>query len=960
MSYAEFYTGGDGKATAKGKKAREKAAAAEQAKEDHDSDEELDLDRDEPLIEKWRHLRKDKTAAKGSNASGEQAWWMVVSEKAALLDKPSSEGKIIISLERGDPVYCVRPTDTWLCIRPQKRPPQIDIMSPTGSWHSQLSAEVPREGWIMWNRQEKGSRGTLLMPVNHLDKLLQYRSTGVSLPREAVMWTLSEVDVFLGSVGFVRPGRESAMMRCSKRLVRSVRGGAFGLEFRVDEQGKSGGVFATGAVSKGTWVEICPLLEVDLKLRMQSEMLRRITLQMVGDKKRYGIVLGFAKVYAVSKTPNLYWSYRGEDEVVLWAAEEVHEGCELSVDFTTPPRPLEEARKGPSTWQAPLVRGNGKLQNAGYVVHGNSGIHGRGVFTTKDTAAGELIECCPALVLDEAGKEAMFSYRWGLKDEEGPGDYFLPLGLGSLYNHSERPTAKGTLDVRRKVLEFYATADMYKGQEVLVSYGDTYFDEDFEGHRKSELLHIESPETDGNLELQKLIECQRALIRAFTSEEFVKEIRERAGQRQKLAAGGAKMVPKEMLGKTKSVHSLFMDTEGPILERFGYPNGSKGAFMMQEDLERACQGLDPSHEAVRNLAMLGTLTHLYDPPPPEYWETVPLDLVVLGTEEEEQPEILTVDVPKKAPLGFVRYMLSLRYPQTGTYVDGCVRLIGGGGQLPYVTLKGSDPLPSPKSQQAGRRLLVSGVGDVWPVSQRLRRFDGEEEEEELTEWQIIWRWLMDKLAQQLCNNFKGGTYRIAGTWDDFKVNDMQFDGHCFIHWIAMTEQRWESFQILQDGRWEATLYPDVRDGSPWVAHKLKGPDNKGHGKNWTVGKHAEDSGQPGTMYKIELHPDDRGLPGRVTWTRFADKEEAAKAQLASKNEVEWVAAQATSEEILESKQRAQDATQLLTEGKQHRSAKRLVHAEPVAPAEVTSPARPPEDSSLPFDFDRLDEVEQAR
>ena len=63
----------------------------------------------------------------------------------------------------------------------------------------------------------------------------------VTLPREAVLWTISEVcvqlgglftwdeafhvgippvevDVFLGSLGFIRPGRESSMMRSSKRL----------------------------------------------------------------------------------------------------------------------------------------------------------------------------------------------------------------------------------------------------------------------------------------------------------------------------------------------------------------------------------------------------------------------------------------------------------------------------------------------------------------------------------------------------------------------------------------------------------------------------------------------------------------------------------------------------------------------------------------------------------------------
>jgi len=894
---------------------------------------------------------------------------MVVCGSAVLRAKPSPEAEVLARLERGDPIYCVHSTDAWIRCRPNKRPAQMDPATPVLTWHAKvkLPNNGPVEAWVMWTGEEKGS-GTKLMPVNHLVKLLQYRNTNVELPREAVTWTLSEVDVFLGSVGFVRPGRESAMMRSSKRLLRAVRGGAMGLEFRVDEQGKSGGVFASGSVEKGAWVEVCPLLEVDLKLRMKSEMLQRITLRMVGEKIRYGIVLGFGKVYSVSKTPNLHWSYRGEDEVVLWAAEEIHEGRELSVDFTAPPMALEQALKQPPTWQAPVVRGPGKLQNAGYVVHGNSGIHGRGVFTTRDAVAGELLECCPALVLDEAGAEAMFSYRWGLAHEES--SFFLPLGLGSLYNHSEKPTAKGTLDVRRKVLEFYTTADMYKGQEVLVSYGDTYFDEDFEGHRKSELLHIESP--DGSLELQKLIELQRALIRAFTSEDFLQEVRARASERQKLVSAGS-MIDKAQVGKTKSVHALFMETEQPILERFGYNKGMQGAMQMQEDLTRCSRGLDPSHEAVRNNAFLGTLAHMYDPPPVEYWETVPVELVILGTEGDEHPEVLRADVPKTAPSGFVRFMLSVRFfPEDGAYLDGRVRLVGGGGSAPYAPFKDCDPLP-PADGPQGRRVLVSGVSDVWPARQKPRRPDGSEDEE-LTDWQIIWRWLMDPYAQQLANNFRGGSYKIAGTWDDFKGNEMQFDGRAFVHWVAMSEQRWESFQILRDGRWETTLYPDVRDGSLWVPHKLKGPDNKGHGKNWTMGRHADDAGEPGTWYKIELRPDERGLPGSVHWTRFSDKGEAAAARQASKGAVDWALSQTTWEEISAAKARERDVEDLRLEGARRQEARRAPAEEPLvevqepeSPAkevqerlvEVQEPARPSEESGLPFDFDALSEAEEA-
>jgi len=310
-------------------------------------------------------------------------------------------------------------------------------------------SKTAKEAWMMWDGQQKGFP-VLLQPLALLDRLLAYRHSEVTLPREAVLWTISEVDVFLGSLGFIRPGRESSMMRSSKRLVRSVRGGYKPLEFRVDQSGQESGVFSSGDIEKGDLVELCPLHEVPAKLRAISRVLQRITVPMRCDSSRFAIVLGFGKVYTTAQAPNLHWSYRGDDEVVLWAAENVLSGGELTVDFNAAPQPLELANKPPATWQPPPPK-PGKLAHSGFVLHGESSIHGRGVFTTKEVASGELLESCPAVLMDEGAAEAMFSYRWGLKDDENSKDFYLPLGLGSLYNHSESPNARGHLDVKRSV-----------------------------------------------------------------------------------------------------------------------------------------------------------------------------------------------------------------------------------------------------------------------------------------------------------------------------------------------------------------------------------------------------------------------------------------------------------------------------------------------------------------------------
>jgi len=104
---------------------------------------------------------------------------------------------------------------------------------------------------MMWDGQQKGFP-VLLQPLALLDRLLAYRHSEVMLPREAVLWTISEVDVFLGSLGFIRPGRESSMMRSSKRLVRAVRGGYKPLEFRVDQAARRAVSFLQATLRKVT------------------------------------------------------------------------------------------------------------------------------------------------------------------------------------------------------------------------------------------------------------------------------------------------------------------------------------------------------------------------------------------------------------------------------------------------------------------------------------------------------------------------------------------------------------------------------------------------------------------------------------------------------------------------------------------------------------------------------------
>lgn len=116
-----------------------------------------------------------------------------------------------------------------------------------------------------------------------------------------------------------------------------------------------------------------------------------------------------------------------------------------------------------------------------------------------------------------------------------------------------------------------------------------------------------------------------------------------------------------------------------------------------------------------------------------------------------------------------------------------------------------------------------------------------------------------------------GTYRppkaiwIAGNFNNFDPKAMDWDGTSFVCNVKIPAQGQTSFQLLVEGRWEASVYPSVRDANPWMEYELRGPNDKGHGKNWTIGRHANDA--KGEKLKISVAVDAKGAAKRVTWQR---------------------------------------------------------------------------------------------
>lgn len=121
--------------------------------------------------------------------------------------------------------------------------------------------------------------------------------------------------------------------------------------------------------------------------------------------------------------------------------------------------PPPAAPKGPR-----LIPGEGL-----YVA--SSALHGRGVFTTREFAVGELIEECPVLIIPADDRpyvdQTSFSgyyFEW----KGGAGG--LALGFGSLYNHSYRPNARYDPGKGHKTLRFTAVKAIKPGAEITINY----------------------------------------------------------------------------------------------------------------------------------------------------------------------------------------------------------------------------------------------------------------------------------------------------------------------------------------------------------------------------------------------------------------------------------------------------------------------------------------------------------
>jgi SET domain-containing protein len=104
---------------------------------------------------------------------------------------------------------------------------------------------------------------------------------------------------------------------------------------------------------------------------------------------------------------------------------------------------------------------------------------GRGVFAKKNFSEGELIEACPVICINSKERKkcdktilAYYLYPW-----KSTRTGAMVLGYGSLYNHSFAPNADWKQNFKTMCMEYRATKDIRKGEEILVNYNGEPDDE---------------------------------------------------------------------------------------------------------------------------------------------------------------------------------------------------------------------------------------------------------------------------------------------------------------------------------------------------------------------------------------------------------------------------------------------------------------------------------------------------
>lgn len=105
-----------------------------------------------------------------------------------------------------------------------------------------------------------------------------------------------------------------------------------------------------------------------------------------------------------------------------------------------------------------------------------SELGGKGVFALTTISSGEVIELVPAITCkrETLNASALIDYYFNIEDEKND-ECAVALGWGSVYNHSDTPSANWILDPAGQEIAFIALREICADEEITINYGSSYW-----------------------------------------------------------------------------------------------------------------------------------------------------------------------------------------------------------------------------------------------------------------------------------------------------------------------------------------------------------------------------------------------------------------------------------------------------------------------------------------------------
>ncbi|CAK0818215.1 unnamed protein product [Prorocentrum cordatum] len=164
-----------------------------------------------------------------------------------------------------------------------------------------------------------------------------------------------------------------------------------------------------------------------------------------------------------------------------------------------------------------------------------------------------------------------------------------------------------------------------------------------------------------------------------------------------------------------------------------------------------------------------------------------------------------------------------------------------------------------EEQEDGRWLVeLEGEQAVALGAEHLARLEVDDDDEYGFEWDKDWE------PAPCCLALAGG----AG-------GEMNWDPHrsCLQFNVKLGDDSRdlpEQFQIFMNGDPAQQLYPDRERANPHDGGKVRGPDDRGAGRFWTIGDHPLDEAAAGAAYEVRLFIGRHGRGVKVDWVRVGE------------------------------------------------------------------------------------------